>query len=289
MKQTKRGGFWGGEEFHAKRERVVMKLLTGRASAARLQYLLRGEGSCPDELGQLAGQIARSFSETISEMGSWLGSLPAATVDCGGKKGPTMVKERRGCYKRRRTSDSWIEESPTTEDGFAWRKYGQKEIMNSNYPRCYYRCTHKHEGCKATKQVQMIKDDPITYQTTYFNRHICREQSNQHVTVCSDPVDSNLICFDLNNIQPKQDNHSLISTVIPQVKQEANNKDHHTQSDDQDLNSDEVKSTLQDPWQDIDSGLEPLGYKPDCGMGSLHELDEEVNQLGDIDYSWYMD
>ncbi|GER46592.1 WRKY DNA-binding protein 70 [Striga asiatica] len=161
--------------------------------------------------------------------------------------------------------------------------------MNSNYPRCYFKCTHKYEGCKALKQVQMIKDNPITYQTTYFNRHTCKEQLNQHhVMVDSDPTDPNLISFGSNDIQPKQDHHhSPISTIISQVEQE-NIKDRHAKSDDdQDLSSDEAKSTLQDPWQDINDGLESLGYKPECDFGSLHRLDEEFNEFDDIDYSWY--
>jgi hypothetical protein len=28
-----------------------------------------------------------------------------------------------------------VEKSSTPEDGFQWRKYGQKEILNSKYPR----------------------------------------------------------------------------------------------------------------------------------------------------------
>ncbi|KAL6980860.1 WRKY transcription factor [Sarracenia purpurea var. burkii] len=60
------------------------------------------------------------------------------------------------------------------EDGYAWRKYGQKEIMNAKFPRCYFRCAYKHdEGCLATKQVQIIQENPHFYQTTYFGRHSC--------------------------------------------------------------------------------------------------------------------
>lgn len=35
----------------------------------------------------------------------------------------------------RKISQSWTTVSPTLEDGHAWRKYGQKEILNSKYPR----------------------------------------------------------------------------------------------------------------------------------------------------------
>ncbi|XP_049388026.1 WRKY DNA-binding transcription factor 70-like [Solanum stenotomum] len=60
------------------------------------------------------------------------------------KKDKQVVKNRRGCYGRKRKAlDSWTRETTTTEDGHAWRKYGQKVILNSKYPRCYYRCSHK--------------------------------------------------------------------------------------------------------------------------------------------------
>ena len=48
-----------------------------------------------------------------------------------------------------------VERRRTAEDGFIWRKYGQKEIHNNKHPRLYFRCTYKHDiGCPATRQVQ---------------------------------------------------------------------------------------------------------------------------------------
>ncbi|KAJ4971715.1 hypothetical protein NE237_004814 [Protea cynaroides] len=60
------------------------------------------------------------------------------------------------------------------EDGFTWRKYGQKEILGSRFPRSYYRCTHKSfYGCNAKKQVQRVDDDPNTFEVTYCGHHTC--------------------------------------------------------------------------------------------------------------------
>ncbi|KAJ8426143.1 hypothetical protein Cgig2_032834 [Carnegiea gigantea] len=60
------------------------------------------------------------------------------------------------------------------EDGFTWRKYGQKEILNANYPRSYYRCTHqKLYGCPAKKQVQRLNSDPSTFEIVYRGEHTC--------------------------------------------------------------------------------------------------------------------
>ncbi|KAJ4720243.1 putative WRKY transcription factor [Melia azedarach] len=60
------------------------------------------------------------------------------------------------------------------EDGYTWRKYGQKEILNSRYPRSYYRCTHqKLYQCPAKKRVQRLDDDPYTFEITYHGDHTC--------------------------------------------------------------------------------------------------------------------
>ncbi|XP_008234092.2 PREDICTED: WRKY transcription factor 55 [Prunus mume] len=60
------------------------------------------------------------------------------------------------------------------EDGFTWRKYGQKEIMGSRFPRSYYRCTHqKLYNCPAKKQVQRLNNDPLTFEVMYRGEHTC--------------------------------------------------------------------------------------------------------------------
>ncbi|KAL5204854.1 hypothetical protein ABZP36_009725 [Zizania latifolia] len=46
------------------------------------------------------------------------------------------------------------------DDGFSWRKYGQKDILGTKHPRAYFRCTHSHsKGCRAMKLVQRTDGD----------------------------------------------------------------------------------------------------------------------------------
>ncbi|CAA6668574.1 unnamed protein product [Spirodela intermedia] len=66
----------------------------------------------------------------------------------GGKPGGEMVP-----------SDSW-----------SWRKYGQKPIKGSPYPRGYYRCSSS-KGCSARKQVERSKTDPSMLIVTYTCEH----------------------------------------------------------------------------------------------------------------------
>ncbi|CAD5166713.1 unnamed protein product [Musa acuminata subsp. malaccensis] len=63
-------------------------------------------------------------------------------------------------------------------DGYKWRKYGQKKILNSSFPsdfgRSYYHCNHKsYYRCDAKKMVQRSDDDPYTFQVTYCGSHTC--------------------------------------------------------------------------------------------------------------------
>ncbi|KAE9603454.1 hypothetical protein Lal_00008175 [Lupinus albus] len=87
------------------------------------------------------------------------------------------IKDRRGCYKRRRTAETTEEVSETpTIDNHQWRKYGQKPILNAKYSRNYYRCSYKlDQGCQATKQVQRVQEKPPLYKTIYCGHHTCKD------------------------------------------------------------------------------------------------------------------
>ncbi|NP_001150829.2 Probable WRKY transcription factor 41 [Zea mays] len=61
------------------------------------------------------------------------------------------------------------------DDGYSWRKYGQKDILGAKHPRAYYRCTHRNsQNCPATKQVQRTDDHPALFDVVYHGEHTCR-------------------------------------------------------------------------------------------------------------------
>ncbi|XP_074555804.1 transcription factor WRKY19-like [Curcuma longa] len=71
-------------------------------------------------------------------------------------------------------------EGPGEDDGFTWRKYGQKAILGAKYPRAYFRCAHRaSHGCPAKKQVQRSEDDPSVYDVTYHEDHTCLQQPRE--------------------------------------------------------------------------------------------------------------
>ncbi|KAL8149384.1 putative WRKY transcription factor 70 [Apium graveolens] len=202
---------WG-----TKRKRVIKELVQGRDIATQLQHLLLlGKTNAFDHGGvqELAMKICTSFSHSLSVLNSCVqihgddfGSGSSGLLnsqDSGESVNRSTIKARRGCYKRRKTLDSRKSVTSKLEDGYSWRKYGQKGILNSKYPRCYFRCTYKHEqGCQALKQVQ--QDDNGMFNITYFGQHTCKKSADiaKAAQTLSEP-DSLLTSRTLYNTEPK--------------------------------------------------------------------------------------
>nr|GEU97504.1 DNA-binding WRKY [Tanacetum cinerariifolium] len=78
------------------------------------------------------------------------------------KKGPKRIRQPRFAFITKSEIDH-------LEDGYRWRKYGQKAVKNSPFPRSYYRCTNSK--CTVKKRVERSSEDPTTVITTYEGQH----------------------------------------------------------------------------------------------------------------------
>ncbi|PWZ19459.1 putative WRKY transcription factor 27 [Zea mays] len=75
--------------------------------------------------------------------------------------------------KRKKKSKKEVKRVPVvgaSPDPWAWRKYGQKPIKGSPYPRGYYRCS-TDKDCRARKQVERCRTDPSTVIVSYTGEH----------------------------------------------------------------------------------------------------------------------
>ncbi|KAL3616936.1 WRKY transcription factor [Castilleja foliolosa] len=84
--------------------------------------------------------------------------------DAKSKKGSDPKKQRQSRYAFMTKS-----EVDHLEDGYRWRKYGQKAVKNNAYPRSYYRCTT--QKCPVKKRVERSFEDPSIVVTTYEGQH----------------------------------------------------------------------------------------------------------------------
>lgn len=169
-------------------------------------------------------------------------------------------------------------------DLWAWRKYGQKPIKGSPYPRGYYRCSSS-KGCSARKQVERSRTDPNMLVITYTSEHnhpwptqrnalagSARAQPSSKATnknFSPSPTTSS------DAMLPPNDPIGGTTTSVLNVKQEM---------------EDEMEKDLEEDHDEIFSdhyqGF-PLSYKPtlpDSGrqhqpedfFADLHELDPEL-------------
>ncbi|XP_071701016.1 WRKY transcription factor 22-like [Rutidosis leptorrhynchoides] len=78
----------------------------------------------------------------------------------------TKTKKRKNQMKR----VCQVPAEGLSSDVWSWRKYGQKPIKGSPYPRGYYRCSTS-KGCLARKQVERNRSDPDMFIVTFTGEH----------------------------------------------------------------------------------------------------------------------
>ncbi|KAI5075335.1 hypothetical protein GOP47_0009411 [Adiantum capillus-veneris] len=142
---------------------------------------------------------ARSFLSSVSMDGSLYNGKPflcqsfpqlsehissSSMRTCSGKRDIVAVDRkcalsgRCHCSKRRKSRVRHVIKVPAMSnkladippDDYSWRKYGQKPIKGSPYPRGYYKCSTL-KGCPARKHVERARDEPTMLVVTYEGDH----------------------------------------------------------------------------------------------------------------------
>ncbi|CAH9129526.1 unnamed protein product [Cuscuta epithymum] len=133
----------------------------------------------PPQPPSTSPEVAKTPATPISpSLSSSSNEAANKTADEAGEEDPKdkakqLLKPKKKKQKRQReprVAFMTKSEADNLDDGYRWRKYGQKAVKNSPFPRSYYRCTAP--SCGVKKRVERSSQDPSTIVTTYEGTHI---------------------------------------------------------------------------------------------------------------------
>lgn len=144
----------------------------------------------------------------------------------GGEEGRDKFKKvnkprKKGERRQREPRIAFMTKSEVDhlEDGYRWRKYGQKAVKNSPYPRSYYRCTAPK--CNVKKRVERSYQDSSVVVTTYEGQHTHHSPVNLRL---APPPPTTSFRGDLlshqpspmnSNINQQAEGHGLLQDIVP--------------------------------------------------------------------------
>jgi len=185
---------------------LISELIQGMELAKQLRVQFSGTSSSPETTDTLLQRILNSYEKALLIL-RWSGpvgqshtmgvtaGVPGSPISVNGspgsdefEKGLKDQQELNDVSKKRKILPRWTDQVRVNsetglegphDDGYSWRKYGQKDILGAKYPRSYYRCTFRiTQNCWATKQVQRSDEDPNLFEITYRGRHTCSHATN---------------------------------------------------------------------------------------------------------------
>ncbi|CAM8937489.1 unnamed protein product [Rhodiola kirilowii] len=212
-------------------KRIRSELIQGRDLARRLQtHIKYGSSSSQESIPLFIEGLVNTYNMSISML-----SLPKQSKHHY-QPPPVVPPESRNedhkldgqCYinksgKRRcikRVKQVTLAKGAgletALEDEYSWRKYGQKAILGSKYPRGYYRCTHKTtDGCLARKQVQRTDEQgPLVFNITYYGVHTCSHHQQQLKNSQLAPPNYEAPCLE-HHPQQENDILQLSGSILP--------------------------------------------------------------------------
>ncbi|XP_008787093.2 probable WRKY transcription factor 4 [Phoenix dactylifera] len=125
------------------------------AQAAQSQVKMLSEAECSSSLSvATATSLAQNTSSAIHTTPTQEMSTLTSNTD-----NSTFESAEGSHYDQRSQPTALIVDKPA-DDGYNWRKYGQKMVKGSEYPRSYYKCTHPN--CPVKKKIERSLDGQIT-------------------------------------------------------------------------------------------------------------------------------
>nr|GLL20074.1 probable WRKY transcription factor 53 [Ipomoea trifida] len=161
---------------------LISELLQGRDAANRLQMCLNNAPLLPSSSSSssqdwscevLANKVQASLDNALCML-NHAGRNESSDSDRE-VRDPTSGRRRKAAVWTDQVQVSpgeGLEEAH--DDGYNWRKYGQKKILGAQFPKGYYRCSHLHsQKCLAKKEIQKSDEDPTVFNVRYRGTHTC--------------------------------------------------------------------------------------------------------------------
>ncbi|KAM0951421.1 putative transcription factor WRKY family [Dioscorea sansibarensis] len=193
----------GNTDYHANSERPSQSHLN-RSNDTRVSASKRGLESSYGTLEHVSGS---SDGEELVEAEVRIDEADANESDMKRRNVEPKISETASSQKTMTESRIIVQttsEVDLLDDGYRWRKYGQKVVKGNPNPRSYYKCTYP--GCNVRKHVERASTDPKAVITTYEGKHnhdVPAARSSSHNTANAAAV--------ANIIQPKAQNQAYLN------------------------------------------------------------------------------
>eukprot|EP00245_Coleochaete_scutata_P004575 TRINITY_DN17297_c0_g1_i1.p1 TRINITY_DN17297_c0_g1~~TRINITY_DN17297_c0_g1_i1.p1 ORF type:complete len:775 (+),score=139.48 TRINITY_DN17297_c0_g1_i1:382-2706(+) len=170
------GGGWGGFQPQGGAELADSPEAMGQAGRAEAGWYV-GEGGdatvCrPGRFPHLTPPS--SPSQLSGDDLSGAGHTPTLTEEAEDEDVEPDGKRRKGEVGQRSSREPRVvvmtkSRVDILDDGYRWRKYGQKTVKGNPHPRSYYKCTFP--DCGVRKHVERVANDGDSVMTTYEGKH----------------------------------------------------------------------------------------------------------------------
>ena len=151
---------------------------------------------------------------------------PSSQVSSVQPQNPTTAPDSSA---PRKTSDTTIIEHRSqqplnvdkpADDGYNWRKYGQKQVKGSEFPRSYYKCTNP--GCPVKKKVERSLDGQVT-EIIYKGQH--NHEPPQNTRRGNRDSTANLNGSSVNNKTTREQHEAAASQATTEHMSEASDSE----------------------------------------------------------------
>ncbi|KAG6765630.1 hypothetical protein POTOM_029680 [Populus tomentosa] len=149
-------GLFSSEGFGMMHQQALAQV-TAQAAQANSNMHVQKEYSTP---AMSSTQFLTSINNSAAQQQQMAGSVTDSRV--------TVQELSDIPHSDRRSESSSLAVDKPTDDGYNWRKYGQKQVKGSEFPRSYYKCTHPN--CPVKKKVERSLDGQVT-EIIYKGQH----------------------------------------------------------------------------------------------------------------------